>query len=116
MKEIYLDNSATTRLCCSSVKAMTEVMEKNYGNPSSLHSMGHAAEKAVDNARRQILNALSVRDAGATVIFCASGTEADNLALRGVAHAKDRYKGGRIVISDSEHPAIDETARSLEKE
>jgi cysteine desulfurase len=62
MKEIYLDNSATTRLCCSSVKAMMDIMENNYGNPSSLHSMGHLAEKAVDRARRQILGALGAKE------------------------------------------------------
>ncbi len=116
MKEIYLDNSATTRLCCSSVKAMTDLLENTYGNPSSLHTAGYNAEKAVTHARKQILSALSVTDAGARVIFCGSGTEADNLALRGVAHAKERFKGGRIIISDSEHSAVEETAASLEKE
>ncbi len=116
MNEIYFDNSATTRLCCSSVKAMTDVMENIYGNPSSLHALGHEAEKAVRLARKQILDALSCTDNGAKIVFCASGTEADNLALRGVAHSKERYKGGRIVISNSEHPAIEETAKSLEKE
>lgn len=116
MKEIYLDNSATTRLCCSSVKAMTGIMENSYGNPSSLHTLGHEAEKATNNARRQILSALSCTDSSAGLVFCASGTEADNLALRGAAHSKERFKGGRIIISDSEHSAIEETARSLEKE
>lgn len=115
MKEIYLDNSATTRLCCSSVKAMTDIMENNYGNPSSLHSIGHTAEKAVERARRQIMTALGGNDRD-SLILCASGTEADNLALRGVAHAKERYRGGRIIISDSEHSAIEECAVSLAKE
>lgn len=116
MAEIYLDNSATTGLCCSSVRAMEDVISGNYGNPSSLHDIGLKAEKTVSLAREQVLTALGARDRNARLIFCASGTEADNLALRGVAYSKEKFRGGRIIITDSEHPAVDECAASLEAE
>lgn len=116
MTEIYLDNSATTGLCCSSVRAMEEVINGIYGNPSSLHDIGLKAEKTVKRAREQVLTALSARDRNAKLVFCASGTEADNLALRGVACAKEKNRGGRIVITDSEHPAVEECAKALEAE
>ncbi|MCI8387911.1 MAG: cysteine desulfurase [Clostridiales bacterium] len=118
MNCIYFDNSATTPLCAESKSAMLDTME-HWGNPSSLHSLGVEAEKYVSNARTAILAALGVRcvtklDAR-QLIFTASGTEADNLALIGTATAKSFSPGKKIIISDSEHPAIMETAKELER-
>ena len=78
--QIYLDNSATTRICEEALDTYTRVSLECFGNPSSLHGIGHEAEKILDSARREIL--LSVGSSG-DVIFTASGSEANNLALIG---------------------------------
>ena len=118
MRQIYFDNSATTPLCSEARAAMLGAMEA-FGNPSSLHTLGVEAEKLVSDARRAILSALGVRYAtkldGRQLIFTASGTEADNLALLGTACAKSFAPGKKIIISDSEHPAIMEPAKELER-
>lgn len=114
---IYFDNSATTPLCTSAKEAMLDAMER-YGNPSSLHDMGLDAESIVFSARKTIMNALGLRCASKIdarqIIFTASGTEADNLALNGVAFAKNFAEGKKIITSDSEHPAVLETLKKLE--
>ena len=83
MKEIYLDNSATTRICEEALQKYLEVSRECYGNPSSLHSLGFDAEKQLDSVRGEICASLGAK--GATVIFTASGTEANNLAIIGRA-------------------------------
>ena len=112
----YLDNSATTPICSAAKEKMTEVME-NFGNPSSLHNLGMDAEKAVTEARDKIFTALGAKKAGKVkpqmLVFTASGTEANNLALIGAATAKERYKGGKIIVGESEHPSVTETAKYL---
>ena len=89
-----------------------------YGNPSSLHSLGVEAEKILSSSKRTILETLGVRCTTKLgerqLIFTGSGTEADNLALKGVANAKAFAPGKKIIVSDSEHPAILETAKVLE--
>lgn len=118
MKTVYFDNSATTPLLPEVKSAMVEVMEL-YGNPSSLHSMGVEAEKAVSAARKIILSALGVRQVSKiteqSLVFTAGGTEADNLAIIGVATAKNFPAGKKIIISDSEHPAVTEPTEALAK-
>lgn len=117
MKEIYLDNSATTALSEGAKQAMREAMEC-YGNPSSLHPLGDAAHKLVEQARKDILNALGVRSGAnaGELIFTSCGTEADHLALFGTAYAKPRRRGGRIISTDSEHSAIEKSLKALENE
>ncbi len=116
MKHIYLDNSATTALCPEARAAMLEAMEV-YGNPSSLHSAGLEAQKLVNLARGRVGFALGVRVLKpGQLIFTASGTEATNLALVGCIHAKTRRAGGKIITTDSEHPATENTIRALEAE
>ncbi len=118
MKQIYFDNSATTPLCDEAKAAMSAAMDC-FGNPSSLHNMGVDAEKLVSDARRAILASLGVRGVSKItekqLIFTAGGTESDNLALLGVASAKNFPDGKKIIISDSEHPAIMSPAAELEK-
>jgi len=115
-REIYFDNSATTALSCTVKAKMIEAMDC-YGNPSSLHTRGVSADRLLREAREGVLSALGVRPAsGAALVFTASGTEATNLALLGTAHAKSRRTAHKIVISDSEHPSVENTARVLEKE
>ena len=114
MREIYLDNSATTSLCDDAIEAMNYAMGI-YGNPSSLHSMGHKAQKLVDEARESIGNALGVRMMKpGELIFTSCGTEANNLALFGTAYAKSRRVANKIITTDSEHPSVEKALEALE--
>ncbi len=118
MTEIYLDNSATTPLCRAAVEKMTETMGV-YGNPSSLHKMGLTAEKVISQAKDQILAALcpaktGIRPKKEQLIFTASGTEANNLALIGTMTAKPRNKGKKLIVGETEHPSVIEAAKHLE--
>ena len=118
MTEHYLDNSATTPLCQTAIEKMTHVMTNVYGNPSSLHTLGVYAEQIMAEARADILRALcpaktGIRPKTDQLIFTASGTEANNLALIGAATAKARNKGKQIIIGETEHPSITETAAHL---
>lgn len=116
MREIYLDNSATTPLCESAVKMMTEAMG-TYGNPSSLHSAGLSAQKLVDEARNSLGIALGVRmPKPGQLIFTSSGTEANNLAIRGCVYSKTRRAANKIITTDSEHPSVENTLRKLEED
>jgi len=119
MTEIYFDNSATTPLCAQAAEKMTRVMAETYGNPSSLHKMGLLAEKTVDGARDAVLRALcppktGLRPKREQLIFTASGTEANNLAMIGIMTAKARNKGKKIIVGETEHPSVIETAKHLE--
>lgn len=114
MKNIYLDNSATTELSSAVKQKMTEAMEI-YGNPSSLHTAGVRAEALVREARERVGQSLGVRMLRpGQLIFTASGSEADNLAVFGTVYAKTRGRGGKIITTDSEHPAIENCMRRLE--
>ena len=113
MKEIYLDNSATTKICDEALEKYIEASRGCYGNPSSLHSLGFEAEKLLNNARGEICASLGAR--GMTVIFTASGTEANNLAIFGRAFAKERYKkGAKIITTMGEHASVDAPLQMLE--
>ncbi len=117
MKQIYLDNSATTALCDAAREKLTEAIEC-YGNPSSLHPMGQAARKLVEDARREIALTLGVKGMlrPGQLIFTSCGSEADNLAILGTAYAKERRRGGRIITTDSEHPGVESAMQALEKD
>ena len=98
MKEIYLDNSATTALSEGVKERMREVMEI-YGNPSSLHFAGNAALDVLETARRQVAASLGVsRLEPGELIFTSCGSESDNLAILGTAFAKPRRRGMRVPI------------------
>lgn len=113
MKHIYLDNSATTKICDEALEKYVSVCKECYGNPSSLHGLGFEAEKAINSARNEILLSLGAR--GASVIFTASGTEANNLAILGRATAKERYKrGAKIITTLGEHASVDAPLNMLE--
>ena len=106
MKEIYLDNSATTKICDEALNEYVRVSKECYGNPSSLHSLGFSAEKLLDSVRADICSSLNIK--GASIIFTASGTEANNLAIIGRAMAKERYKkGAKIITTMGEHASVD---------
>jgi cysteine desulfurase len=116
MRNIYLDNSATTPLSECVKAAMCEAMEC-FGNPSSLHPIGQSANRLLEQSRRSVMQSLGLRsmsaDAG-RLIFTAGGTEADNLAILGTAYAKARRRGGRIICTDSEHAGVEKTMQALE--
>lgn len=116
MRKIYLDNSATTPLCKGAIESM-EAAIAAYGNPSSLHSIGLEAQKLVDEARKWVGTALGVKMMKpGQFVFTSGGTEANNLAIRGVAYAKARRVGGKIITTDSEHASVEAVMKSLEKE
>ncbi len=114
MREIYFDNSATTALSEAAKNAMRQAMEV-FGNPSSLHARGNAAKELLEDARRRVGVTLGVRHAAPEeLVFTSCGTEADQLAIFGTAYAKERRRGGVIVTTDSEHPAVENAMRRLE--
>ena len=88
------------------------VSKYEYGNPSSLHSLGVSAEGEIDKARAEILRSLSMKSG--KVVFTASGTEANNLAIIGRATSKERYRrGAKVIISRGEHASVSEPAKIL---
>ena len=113
MPEVYLDNSATTRVRPEVVQAMVTVMEENYGNPSSAYRRGQAAEQAVKKARRQVARVLQAEPE--EIYFTSGGTESNNWALVGAARARSR-QGKHLVTTQVEHPSVLEVFRSLEKQ
>ena len=110
---IYLDNSATTRAYVGAADAVRRMMLDNYGNPSSLHSAGFAAEKELKNARKILADHFGVTPK--EVIFTSGGTEGDNMAIRGAYNAMKR-RSSRIITTEIEHPAVLETVKKLERE
>ncbi len=111
-KRIYLDNNATTRVADEVREAMLPYLEAVHGNPSSIHGVGRDAREAVENARRQVAKLINTRPR--RIIFTGGGSEADNLALKGVAFAH-QDKGKHIITTSIEHPAILGAGRFLEK-
>ena len=126
---IYFDNSATTKPCKAAIDAALKASEEVFANPSSLHFAGSAAAEMLLDARNELLAAIH----GSTIraklprkpemrggeeygrlIFTTSGTESDNLAIRGII-ASTRIKNPEIITTNSEHPAVLETVRELEK-
>ena len=116
MQHIYLDNSATTSLCAAARDRLIAAMDV-YGNPSSLHRAGRDAAALVSEARAAVARSLGLRNISAgELVFTSCGSEADSLAILGVAHAKERRHARRIVTTDSEHPAVENVMKQLERE
>ena len=113
MNEIYFDNSSTTRVCREAAEKVMETMTENYGNPSSLHSLGFRAERAMDEARAAVAARLGAEKE--EVYFTSGGTESNNLALFGSAHAQ-RHRGNHIVTTMIEHPSVLNVMKRLEQE
>lgn len=113
MTPIYLDHNATTAVHPTVVDAMLPWLTQHYGNPSSVHWAGRAANAALEKAREQVARLLnaSVSD----IIFTSGGTEGDNFAIKGTA--LQRAEQGRHLITTAvEHPAVLETCRALERQ
>lgn len=113
MNEIYLDNAATTR-CDEDVAAlMHEIHIADYGNPSSAHKKGFSAEKRMREAYERVARTLKCRTK--EIVFTSGGTESDNLAIFGAAHAQKRM-GNRVLTTEIEHPAVKESVKRLAEE
>ena len=112
MKEIYFDNSATTKPSQRVLDAVIRTMTEDYGNPSSMHRKGVEAEKYLKEARRTIAETLRVTDK--EIFFTSGGTESNNWALTGAAGALKR-RGNTILVTEMEHPSVSEPLRFLEK-
>ncbi len=112
MRRVYLDNAATTPLFHEVTEAMMPYLGEFFGNPSSLHDWGDAAREAVDVARAQVAQLIGAN--AEEIIFTGSGTESNNLAIKGLALAQ-QAKGKHVIISAIEHFSVLYSARTLEK-
>lgn len=110
---IYLDNSATTPLKKEVLDAMMPYLTENYGNPSSIYSIGRTAKAAIEAARSQVAEAIGAQPS--EIYFTGCGSEADNWAIKGIARAKEK-KGKHIITSAIEHHAVLHTLNYLEKQ
>lgn len=113
-KEIYLDNAATTVTDEEAAKAALNAMCSCYGNPSSAHGKGLEAEHLLKQARKSVLSALGYSERDGYVCFTSCGTEATNMAFFGT-HRLFSKRLDNIIISDSEHPSVENCAQELEK-
>ena len=111
-QKIYLDYAATTPIDPRVLQAMLPYFQENFGNPSSIHWYGQQAEAALEDARESVARVLNCQPS--EIIFTASGSESDNLALRGTAlAARLSRKANHLLISPVEHHAVSRTARQL---
>ncbi len=113
MNTVYLDNSATTRVDDDVLKAMIPYFAESYGNASSIYKLGRDNRRAIEDAREKVAKILNCEPT--EVYFTSGGSESDNMALKGIAHA-NRKKGNHIITSKIEHPAVLESCKQLEKE
>jgi cysteine desulfurase len=112
MKRVYLDHIAATPVEPRVVEAMMPFLREKFGNPQSLHSAGQEALEAIEEARARVGELIGV--SSEEIFFAASGSEANNFALKGLALAR-RDKGNHIIVSAIEHQSVLHSARSLEK-
>lgn len=113
MDIFYFDNSATTKIKNEVLNEMIPYLTKEYGNPSSLYSIGRRAKRAIDKSRMQVAELINCKPN--EIYFTGCGSESDNMGIKGVAYA-NKEKGNHIITSKIEHPAVLETCKVLEKE
>lgn len=113
MKIVYLDNAATTKMSDKVIKEMTKSFSENYGNPSSVHSLGQRSKSAVERARHIVAQNLKIETT--EIVFTSGGAEGNNLAIRGFLKANND-KGKHIITSKIEHSTILKTFEQLENE
>lgn len=109
---IYADNAATTPMATEVLDVMMPYLTNTFGNPSSLHSTGQTAKKALNDAHLSVANYIGAKS-GDEIIFTSGGTEADNLAIKGFMLGKSR-KGNHVITTKIEHPAVLATCKFLE--
>ena len=108
---MYLDNSATTKISDEVLEEMLPYLTDEFGNPSTLYSIGRESKKALEEARQRIADSINAKKD--EIIFTSGGSESDNLAIKGIAF-KLRKKGKHIITSEIEHPAVKESLHFLE--
>ncbi|MFD1736695.1 cysteine desulfurase family protein [Bacillus salitolerans] len=114
MKEpIYVDHAATSPVHPSVAESMLPYMTTVFGNPSSIHSFGRKSRQVIDQARESIAKLIGAKES--EIIFTSGGTEADNMAIVGVATA-NQHKGKHIITTSIEHHAVLHTCQTLEKQ
>ena len=113
MKLKYFDHAATTPVKEDVLKEMLPFFSVNFGNASSLYSIGRLSKRAIENAREQVAKTINCE--AKEVFFTSCGSESDNLAIKGIARA-NKDKGKHIITSKIEHPAVINTCKSLEKD
>ena len=113
MKGIYLDNAATTPTDARVIEAMMPYFNQIFGNASSMHSYGTRAKEALENSRAKIASYIGCQHD--ELLFTSSGSESNNMALKGIAFA-NRIKGNHIIVSAIEHDCILNTCKWLEEE
>jgi cysteine desulfurase len=112
MRRVYLDNVSTTRLLPEVYQIVKPYLEDEYGNPSCVHEWGDSAKEGIEKARIQVAQLIGGQ--AEEIIFTGSGTESNNLAIKGLALAQQK-KGKHIIISAIEHFSVLHSARTLEK-
>lgn len=112
VRRVYLDHSATTPVDPRVVEAMLPYLTERFGNPSSVHSFGQEARAAVDRARRSVAALIGAR--ANEIVFVSGGTEANNLAVRGLCEAAEGH-GHHIITSQIEHPSVRGVCEALEQ-
>ncbi|HWF89999.1 MAG TPA: cysteine desulfurase family protein, partial [Pyrinomonadaceae bacterium] len=112
VRRVYLDNSATTPVDPRVAAAMARAVVENFGNASSVHGFGQQARAAVDRARREVASLVSAKQN--EIVFTSGGTEANNLAIRGLCEASATH-GRHIITSSIEHPSVAGVCAELEK-
>ncbi len=110
-KQVYMDHSATTQVDPTVVEAMLPYFSEKFGNPSSMYTIGRQARRAIEEARQKVADLIGAKKE--EIIFTGSGTESDNLAIKGIAY-KSRTKGNHIITSSIEHHAVLHTCKYLE--
>lgn len=113
MKIRYFDHAATTAVKQEVLKECLPYFEIEYGNPSSLYSIGRTSKRAIENARQKVAFVLNCKPK--EIYFTGCGSESDNLAIKGFAR-KNKNKGNHIITTKIEHPAVINTCKTLEKE
>ena len=112
MEVRYFDNSATTRIKEEILTEMFPFLSREYGNPSSLYSIGRKSKRAIEEARKRVASLINCNSE--EIYFTSCGSESDNTALKGIAYANSN-KGKHIITSKIEHPAILHSCQNLEK-
>ena len=112
MKTVYLDHCATSPLHPDVLKTMLPFLRDSFGNPSSIHTLGRKAREAVEEARGRVAALIGAN--ASEIVFTSGGTEANNLAIQGIARAR-KDRGNHIVTSSIEHHAVLKTCQYLER-
>ena len=111
---VYADNAATTRIAPQVLDAMLPYLKEEYGNPSTLYKLGREAKIAIEKAREQVAQVIGAK--AEEIFFTGSGTEADNMALKGVLYGPAGKGKKHLITTKLEHHAVFHTAMALEKE